>query len=120
MKRGKLMTVNIYDSANQIGKEIREIPEFIALQEAFKQVKNEEETFKLFCEFQDLQVSFQQKQVNGEDFTDEDATKAQELTEQVQASEKISELMAKEQAFSVIISDINRIIMTPIKELYEN
>jgi len=31
----------------------------------------------------------------------------------------INELMVKEQAFSVIINDLNRIIMTPIRELYE-
>ena len=114
------MTVNIYDSANQIEREIREIPQFIELKEAFDLLKADEEAYKLFIEFQELQLSFQQKQMTGEEFSDEDAEKAQSLTEQVQASEKIANLMQKEQAFSVIINDLNRIIMTPVKELYED
>ncbi|MGX6980140.1 YlbF family regulator [Vagococcus elongatus] len=114
------MTVNIYDSANQIEKEIRQLPEFLALKDAFNEVKEDAEAFDLFKKFQNLQISFQEKQMSGEEFTDEDAKQAQELTEKVQASPKINDLMMKEQAFSTIVNDLNRIIMTPVKELYED
>ncbi|MGX6961552.1 YlbF family regulator [Vagococcus xieshaowenii] len=114
------MAVNIYDSANQIERDIRETPQFIELKSAFDALKEDEAEYKLFIEFQELQVSFQQKQMTGEEFTDEDAQNAQALTEKVQSSEKIANLMQKEQAFSVIINDLNRIIMTPVKELYED
>lgn len=112
------MTINIYDSANQIEREIRELPEFIALKEGFTKVKADEESWKLFREFQELQNSLQQKQMQGEDFTDEDAARAQELAQKVQASELINDLMQKEQTFSVIVNDLNQIIMKPIQELY--
>lgn len=112
------MTVNIYDSANQIEREIREMPEFLALKEAFDKVKASNEDFTLFKEFQQLQVELQQKQMQGEDFTDEDAKQAQALAEKVQGSDLINDLMTKEQSFSTIINDLNRIIMTPIQELY--
>lgn len=112
------MTVNIYDSANQIEKEIRELPEFIALKEAFGAVKASETDFELFKKFQNLQVELQEKQMQGLDFTDEDAASAQTLAEEVQKSELINDLMAKEQTFSTIVNDLNRIIMTPIQELY--
>lgn len=114
------MTVNIYDSANQIEREIREMPEFLTLKEAFNVVKSDEAAYELFKKFQNLQMTFQEKQMQGEEFTDEDAQEAQALTEKVQASEKINDLMTKEQAFSMIINDLNRIIMTPVKELYED
>ena len=112
------MTVNIYDSANQIEREIREMPEFLALKEAFATVKESKADFTLFKEFQQLQVELQQKQMQGADFTDEDAKKAQDLAEKVQASDLINDLMTKEQTFSTVINDLNRIIMTPIQELY--
>ncbi len=112
------MSVNIYDSANQIEREIRQIPEFVELQAAFAKVKENEEAYKLFKEFQDLQVTLQQKQMQGEEFTDEDAAKAQELATKVQGEEVINVLMAKEQTFSTIVNDLNRIIMKPIQELY--
>lgn len=113
------MAVNIYDTANQMEREMREVPEFIALKEAFEKVKANEETFKLFQEFQEFQMTLHQKQMEGQEFSDEDAQKAQALTEKVQGSLLISDLMAKEQAFSMIVNEINRIIMKPVQEIYE-
>lgn len=112
------MTVNIYDSANQIEREIRQLPEFLALKEAFDVVKADEEAYALFKQFQNLQVELQQKQMQGEEFSDEDAQQAQELAGKVQESGLINDLMTKEQTFSMIVNDLNRIIMKPIQELY--
>lgn len=114
------MAINIYDSANQIEREIRQLPEFLALVEAFDKVKNETDSYKLFKEFQQLQQTLQQKQMQGEEFSDEDAKNAQELAEKVQSSDLINDLMTKEQTFSVIIGDLNQIIMKPIQELYQD
>jgi len=52
--------------------------------------------------------------------TDEDAQKAQELAGKVQQEPLINDLMQKEQAFSITINDLNRVIMTPLRELYES
>jgi len=109
------MTVNIYDSANQIEREIRDLPEFTALQAAFAAVKENTESFELFRGFQGLQQNLQQKQMAGEEFSEEDAQQAQEFAVKVQADELINDLMLKEQTFSVIINDLNQIIMKPIQ-----
>ena len=113
------MTVNIYDSANQIEREIREMDEFKALQAAFDAMKADTESFELFKNFQELQVELLQKQMQGIEYSEEDAQQAQEMAVKVQGTAVIQELMQKEQAFSVIINDLNRIIMKPVQELYE-
>ena len=105
---------NIYDSANGLEREIRELPEFKSLEAAFAELKKNETAYAAFKDFQAFQQSLQEKQMRGEDFSDDDAAQAQALAEKL-----INELMVKEQAFSVIINDLNRIIMTPIRELYE-
>ncbi|MGX4687409.1 YlbF family regulator [Vagococcus sp. JNUCC 83] len=112
------MSNNIYDSANQIEREIRQMDEFLALNDAFDAVKANEEAFELFKAFQELQMTLQQKQMQGEEFSDEDAQKAQEMAEKVQNEALIQDLMQKEQAFSMIVNDLNRIIMQPVQELY--
>lgn len=109
---------NIYDSANQIEREIRELPEFKELQAAYDKVKANESAHKLFKDFQAMQIELQDKQMRGEEFSDEDAMKAQEMSMKIQAEEVINDLMQKEQSFSAIINDLNRIIMTPVRELY--
>lgn len=113
------MSTNIYDSANQIEREIRQLPEFLALKEAFELVKQNEETFELFKQFQEMQMNLHQKQMEGLEISEEDVTQAQEIAEKVQASLLISDLMAKEQAFSIVVNDLNRIIMKPVQEIYE-
>ena len=50
---------------------------------------------------------------------EEDAKQAQEMAMKVQETAVIQELMQKEQAFSMIINDLNRIIMKPVQELYD-
>ena len=112
------MTVNIYDSANQIEREIREMDEFKTLQAAFEAMKAETESFELFKQFQELQIDLQQKQMQGIEFSEEDAKQAQEMAMKVQETAVIQELMQKEQAFSMIINDLNRIIMKRVEELY--
>lgn len=111
---------NIYDTANQLEREIRTMPEFKALQEAFDEVKADEEAYTLFKNFQALQTELQQKPMKGEEFTEEDAKNAQEMAEKVQSKEVINELMNKEQAFSMIMNDLNKIIMTPVRDLYNS
>ncbi|MEY8445607.1 YlbF family regulator [Enterococcus ratti] len=109
---------NIYDSANQIEREIRQLQEFKALEEAYTKVKANEEAYRLFKDFQSMQIKLQEKQMSGQEFSEEDAEKAQEMTMKIQSEEVINDLMKKEQQFSTIINDLNRIIMTPVRDLY--
>ena len=111
---------NIYDTANQIERELRELDEFKALQAAYEEVKADEAAYTLFKEFQGFQQGLQEKQMRGEEFTDEDAEKAQSSATKVQETAVINELMQKEQAFSLVVNDLNRIIMTPVRDMYND
>ena len=52
---------NIYDTANQIERELRELDEFKALQAAYEEVKADEAAYTLFKEFQGFQQGLQEK-----------------------------------------------------------
>ncbi|MFV0560922.1 MAG: YlbF family regulator [Enterococcus sp.] len=110
---------NIYDTANQLERELRELPEFKVLSEAYENVKANEEAHNLFKDFQAMQIELQEKQMSGQEFSDEDAQRAQEMAMKVQSEDLINELMQKEQGFSAIVNDLNRIIMTPVRDLYQ-
>jgi cell fate (sporulation/competence/biofilm development) regulator YlbF (YheA/YmcA/DUF963 family) len=114
-----IMSANIYDTATQLEREIRATDQYKALQEAFAGLKEKPEAYALFKEFQVFQQTLQQKMMNGEEMTEEDAQKAQELTTSVQGEAGIAELMEAEQAFSLLVNDMNKIVMAPVRELYE-
>ena len=52
--------------------------------------------------------------------SDEDAEKAQSIATKLQETAVINELMQKEQAFSLVVNDLNRIIMTPVRDMYND
>lgn len=110
---------NIYDTANQLERELRESEQFQDLKGSFDRLKANEEAYALFKEFQELQQSLQQKMMAGEEMTEEEAQKAQELSQKIQQDGIVSDLMQKEQAFSFVANDLNRIIMGPVRDLYE-
>lgn len=109
---------NVYDTANQLERDIRDSDQFGELKESFDRLKENEEAYSLFKEFQGMQQDLQQKMQSGQEISEEDAQKAQEMAGRVQGNDLINQLMEKEQAFSTVVEDLNRIIMGPIRDLY--
>lgn len=113
------MTINIYDIANELERGIRETEQFTNLKQAYADVNADAEAKVKFDRFREVQVTIQEKQMSGQEIDDETIDLAQEVAEEVQSNAAITNLMEKEQAMSLIINDLNRIIMTPLQELYD-
>ncbi|MBI5975785.1 YlbF/YmcA family competence regulator [Staphylococcus canis] len=112
------MAVNLYDHANKLEQALRESDEYQAIKNAYEKVKSNEESKKLFDDFRETQLNFQQKQMQGEEIGEEDLKKAQEQAQQIEKDENISELMAAEQKMSQVFQEINQIIVKPLDEIY--
>ncbi|GEQ05583.1 YlbF/YmcA family competence regulator [Staphylococcus gallinarum] len=112
------MAVNLYDHANQLEQALRESDEYKAIQNAYTKVKENQESKDLFDEFRETQLSFQQKQMQGEEIGEEELQKAQEQAQKIENDSNISELMAAEQNMSQVFQEINQIIVKPLDEIY--
>lgn len=110
---------NVYDQANALESALRQSDEFLQMQELYKKVNEDETSKKLFDEFRELQMTLQQKQMQGEELLEEDIQKAQSSAQEIENDENIKGLMEAEQKMSQLIQDLNRVIMKPIEELYE-
>ncbi len=111
--------VNIYDTANQLESDLRQLSEFVDLKEAHENVKNDEEANAILTDFQNLQQSLYEKQHAGEQIDEEQANEAQVLSIKMSANELTMDLMEKEQALNALLAEINGIIMKPVQEIYE-
>ena len=114
------MTVNLHDSAYDLGQALRQSDEYSRLKNLYDEVNGDPSAKKMFDNFRDIQMNLQQKQMNGEDITQEEVEQAQKSVALVQQHEKISQLMEAEQRMSMLIADLNKIIMKPLEELYGN
>ncbi|MCG7338354.1 YlbF/YmcA family competence regulator [Staphylococcus sp. ACRSN] len=112
------MAVNLHDHANQLEQALRESDEYKAIQNAYAKVKENQESKDLFDEFRETQLSFQQKQMQGEEIGEEELQKAQEQAQKIENDSNISELMAAEQNMSQVFQEINQIIVKPLDEIY--
>jgi len=113
------MSTNIYDTANNLEKELRDSEEYITLVAAFGEVKKDESASKMYHDFQEVQMKLQQKQMAGEQITEEEIAEAQNLAQTSGDNEVIKALMESEQRLSTLIEDLNRIIMKPVQDVYQ-
>lgn len=109
---------NVQQSAEQLADAIRQSEEFSTLKEAYDAVMNDEIAKKMFDDFRNTQIELQQKQMQGQEITEEEVEKARKVVETVQQHEAISKLMEEEQKVNEFINSISRTITKPLEELY--
>lgn len=113
------MAVNIYDTANQLERDLRETQQYLDLKKAYNAIQTDEEASAVLTEFQGMQQAIYMKQQTGQEVTEEEIADAQAASEKMMDNELAVELMDKEKALNQVIQDINQIIMKPIQEIYE-
>lgn len=110
---------NIYDSAYSLEKAIRGSQEFNILKETFETVMNDISSKELFDDFRNKQIEIQEKQMQGQEISEEELEQVKHVVELVQENEDITKLMDAEQRLNVVINEVSQIIMKPLEELYE-
>ncbi len=114
------MANKVYDVAYNLETTIKESDEFKNLQTLYKEVFADETTKRMFENFRNIQLELQQKQMSGQEITQEEVEQAQKTVAVVQQNESIAKLMEAEQQMSMMVSELNKIIMKPLEELYSN
>ncbi|WP_125710863.1 YlbF family regulator [Companilactobacillus zhongbaensis] len=111
--------MNIYDSANKLEQDLRASTEVADLKLAFEAVKANDLAYKLFDKVQNEQFALQQKQMQGQEITDDDVEEMHKLTDQLQNFSEITNLMEKERKVDSMMQELNKIISKPIAEIYQ-
>ena len=113
------MTVNIYDSVNQVASDLPQTQQFVAVQNAFAALKQDQVAFSMYKEFSELQEVLRNAQLNGQQPKEEDVKKLQELAKKMNDMDAVKNLMAAEQSLNQLLNDINSIIIKPINDVYD-
>ncbi|MFC4353552.1 YlbF family regulator [Chryseomicrobium palamuruense] len=111
--------MNIYDDINRLEATLRTTTEMQDVKQAIEAVKSDEEAKNLFESFRKIQMTLQEKQVKGEEIAGEELEYAQKTAQLAQSNEKIMVMLEAEMKLSQLIEEINRILLKPVQELYE-
>lgn len=114
------MVVNIYDDLNKLEATFRKTNEFMDVQKAVEEVKQDDEALQLFKNFRKIQLSLQEKQMQGEEIAPEELEYAQKTGQLAQQNAKIMKMLEAEMKLSSVLEEVNRVLMQPVKNLYES
>ncbi|WP_100330516.1 YlbF family regulator [Bacillus xiapuensis] len=112
------METNLYDLAYELEKGLRQSAELAQLKQLYKEVNDDQEAHAIFSNFREIQMRLQEKQMTGQEITEEEVQQAQKTVAIVQQHDKISKLMEAEQKMSMTIAELNKIMMKPLEEMY--
>ena len=109
--------MNIYDTANNLAKEIRESNEYLEFSRIKKEIAADVDRKERLENFEKLRYELQLKVMQT---GNQDSDKVQELQNEyvkLVEDEKIRQYFDAETKFNVIIADVNKIIAEAVKEV---
>ena len=112
------MVVNIYDTANEMSRQLTETQEFQNLKKAFDALKADEDEFTSFKKFQQMQVEAQKKQMQGQKPSDDEIKAIQTIAQEISGKKAVQDLMNQERQVDQMLQQINKTITDPLQSLY--
>lgn len=110
--------MNLYDAAYQLVRAMKESEEYKDVERLQKKVNQDESTKKMYEEFRMQEMAYQLKQMSGEEVSQEEEERIQQLFEVLRLNPDIAQLLDAERRFSLILNDVNRIVAEPLQELF--
>ena len=108
---------NIYDSANELSRGLRELPEYKAVKEAKDAIQADAEANQIFEDYIAFQQEIQFMARTGQMPDGSFQEKMDSIGKQIEGNDLVSSFFNKQQQLSVYLSDIERIVFEPISEL---
>ena len=114
------MVVNIYDTANDMSRQLVETQEYQALKKALDELKADTEALDSFKKFQQMQANAQQKQMKGQQPTEDEIKAIQTLAKEISGKKAVQNLMNQERQIDQMLQQLNKTITSPIQDLYSD
>ena len=109
--------MNIYDTANKLAAELKQTDEYKAYKNSKQQIESNTEVKSKIDEFDKLRVEAQKAMLKGEANANELSVKLQNLYTELYQNEIAKNYLEAEMRFSVMVTDINKIISEAIKDV---
>lgn len=109
--------MNIYDTANKLAAELKQTDEYKAYKNSKQQIESNAEVKSKIDEFDKLRVEAQKAMLKGEANENELSVKLQNLYTELYQNEIAKNYLEAEMRFSVMVTDINKIISEAIKDV---
>jgi cell fate (sporulation/competence/biofilm development) regulator YlbF (YheA/YmcA/DUF963 family) len=111
--------VNVYDTAYNLAKAIKESVEYREMESALSEVNAETVSREMLEDFRSRQSALQELLMKGEEMPPEEMEKMQQIYEVIGRNPNVSRLFEAERRIAVLTEDVQRIIAEPLARLYK-
>jgi len=111
--------MNVYDKAHELAKALKDCPEVAEVKSMMNLIAADPESKRMLDDFRAKQAEMQQKMMTGDMPNPEEMEKMEKMFELLQMNQSISRLFDAERRLSVIIEDINKIVLQNLEFLYQ-
>ena len=102
--------MNPYDAAHILAKALKESPEYTEFKNLKDKVQQQDTTKKMLKDFRKKQFTLQAKQMSGQQVSEEDTKKVQELQQVLLQNPLVGPYLHAEYRLSTILNDVYKIL----------
>lgn len=106
---------NVYDSAHRLASSIKASPEYADFRLAAAKLKSERSSMEMLRDFRTRQFELQSRMLQGQDVSDEEQEKLEQLSEIVTSHAIVSAFLQAEYKLSRLLGDIQKIIADAVE-----
>ena len=102
--------MSVYDTANRLAREIKNSDEYQKYKEIREKILADTSTKNMLKDYMEKQMNLQQKQMSGQEPTQEEKEELENLRELVDLNSDIKEYLEAEYRMSVMLNDLQEIL----------
>jgi len=107
--------MSVHDTARRLKRKLENSDQYQNYQELRKKVMTKEGSKKMLLDYQNLMMEMQTKRMSGEELSQEDKEKLQNLQNFIEINNNVKKYLEAEYALSQTIQDIQKIIFSDIE-----
>jgi cell fate (sporulation/competence/biofilm development) regulator YlbF (YheA/YmcA/DUF963 family) len=107
--------MNIYDHAHVLAKAIKSSPEYKAFKNALENLEKDSAAKEMLADFRKSQWELQQQKISGLEIAPEQEERLSKVWEVIRLNLVVREYLETEYRFSVLFSDVQKIIGEPLE-----
>ncbi|RAK07134.1 cell fate (sporulation/competence/biofilm development) regulator YlbF (YheA/YmcA/DUF963 family) [Halanaerobium saccharolyticum] len=107
--------MSVHDTARRLQRKLKNSDEYQKYQQLREKVMKKEGSKKMLLDYQNLMMEMQSKRMSGEELSEEDKERLQNLQNFIEINNNVKKYLEAEYALSQTIQDIQKIIFSDIE-----
>jgi|SRR6056297_239383 len=107
--------MSVYDTAKRLERKIKESDEYKEYIELKEKVIKKDGSKKMLLDYQDLMMELQTKQLSGQEISEEEKEKLNNLNNLIEINNNVKKYLEAEYKVSVMLNDLQKMIFSDIE-----